>query len=71
MITAAWHMRRSQACFDKADVKYTPFSVDHIGEQPRLVPASLIIPNSETIWRWEILIKEMVGSVAYKLRGYT
>ncbi len=71
LITAAWHMRRSQACFDKADVKYTPFSVDHIGEQPRLVPASLIIPNSETIWRWEVLIKEMVGSVAYKLRGYT
>ena len=70
LITGAWHMRRSQGCFDKADVKYIPFSVDFIGEETRFAPASLIIPNSETIWRWEILIKEMVGMIAYKLRGY-
>ncbi len=70
LITAAWHMRRSQGCFDKADIQYTPFSVDHIGEQPRFVPASLVIPNSETVWRWEIFVKEMVGMVAYKVRGY-
>jgi len=70
LITAAWHMRRSQGCFDRMDIKYTPFSVDHIGEQPRFVPASLIIPNSETVWRWEIFVKEVVGMVAYKIRGY-
>ena len=70
LITAAWHMRRSKACFDKAGVKYTAFSVDFIGEKNRLAPASIIIPNSETIWRWEIFIKEMVGMVAYKMRGY-
>ena len=71
LITSAWHMRRSMGCFDKEGIEYTPFSVDHIGEMNRFVPASLIIPNSETIYRWELLIKEMVGSVAYKLRGYT
>ena len=70
LITGAWHMRRSMKCFDKAGVKYTPFSVDFIGEKTRFVPASLIIPNSETIWRWEILIKEIVGTFAYKLKGY-
>ena len=71
LITSAWHMRRSMGCFTKEGIEYTPFSVDHIGEQNRLVPASLFIPNSETIYRWELLIKEVVGSIAYKLRGYS
>ena len=70
LITAAWHMRRSIGCFDRVDLKYTPFSVDFMGEENRYVPASLIIPNSQTIWRWEILIKEMIGYVAYRARGY-
>lgn len=71
LITSAWHMRRSMACFTKEGIQYTPFSVDHIGEVTIFGPGSVIIPNSETIYRWEILIKEMVGSVAYKIRGYT
>lgn len=70
LITAAWHMRRSMGCFDRVNVEYTPFSVDHMGEQARIAPASLIIPNSETLWRWEILTKEMIGLMAYKARGY-
>ena len=70
LITAAWHMRRSMGCFDRVDLEYTPFSVDFMGEENRFVPASLIIPNSETIWRWEILIKEVIGYVAYRARGY-
>jgi len=71
LITSAWHMRRSMGCFTKEGIEYTPFSVDHIGEKNRYVPASLFIPNSQNIYRWELLIKEIVGSVAYKLRGYT
>ena len=70
LITSAWHMRRSMGCFDRVDLKYTPFSVDFIGEENRYVPGSLIIPNSETIWRWEILMKEMIGYMAYRARGY-
>lgn len=70
LITSAWHMRRSMGCFDRVDLEYTPYSVDFMGEQTRFVPASLIIPNSETIWRWEILIKEMIGYIAYSVRGY-
>ena len=70
LITSAWHMRRSEGCFTKEGISYTPFSVDHIGEVNRFVPASMFIPNSENIYRWELLIKEIVGSVAYKLRGY-
>ncbi|MEM6965060.1 MAG: YdcF family protein [Bacteroidota bacterium] len=70
LITSAWHMRRSMGCFDRVDLDYTPFSVDFISEENRLVPAALIIPNSETIKRWEMLIKEMVGMIAYKGQGY-
>jgi len=70
LITSAWHMRRSKGCFDKVGIQYTPFSVDFIGEKSRLAPASIIIPNSETLWRWELIVKEIVGTVAYKVRGY-
>lgn len=70
LITAAWHMRRSMGCFDRVDLEYTPFSVDFMGEENRYVPASLFIPNSVMIWRWEILIKEMIGYMAYRARGY-
>lgn len=70
LITSAWHMRRSIGCFDRVDLKYTPFSVDFAGEENRFVPSSLLIPNSETIWRWEILMKEMIGYMAYRARGY-
>jgi len=63
-------MRRSMGCFDQVNLEYTPFSVDFMGEENRYVPASLIIPNSETIWRWEIIIKEMVGYIAYSAKGY-
>lgn len=70
LITSAWHMRRSIGCFDQVNLKYTPFSVDFMGEENRYVPASLIIPKSVTIWRWEILTKEMIGYLAYRARGY-
>ncbi|MGK0365939.1 MAG: uncharacterized SAM-binding protein YcdF (DUF218 family) [Saprospiraceae bacterium] len=70
LITAAWHMRRSIGCFDRFDLEYTPFSVDFMGEENQYIPASLIIPNSITIWRWELLIKEMIGYMVYRARGY-
>ncbi len=70
LITSAWHMRRSKAVFDKAGLKYTPFSVDHIGETVRWHPQSTLIPDRRGFYRWEVVIKEIVGYIFYKLKGY-
>lgn len=70
LITSAWHMRRAKACFDKAEVSFTPYSTDFMSEVSRWHPESTIVPSSEGFYRWERLIKEWVGYVVYWMRGY-
>ena len=70
LVTSAWHMRRSIGLFKKVNVDFTPFSVDHIGEKTRFVPMSMIVPDRLGFYRWEILIKEIVGYTVYWLKGY-
>ena len=70
LITSAFHMRRSKACFDKAGVSYTPFSVDFIGEKDHWRPSNILIPDRKGFANWELLIKEWVGYIAYWVVGY-
>ncbi len=70
LITSAFHMRRSKACFDKAGISYTPYSVDFIGEKDRWHPENTILPDRGGFYYWEKLFKEWVGYVAYWVVGY-
>lgn len=70
LITSAWHMPRSMGCFEKAGVEFTPYSVDFISEAERWAPNYVIIPDRNGFYFWEVLIKEWVGCLAYKLKGY-
>ena len=70
LITSAFHMRRSRACYKKEKVTFTAFSTDVIAERTRFTPNTIIFPNRDGFWRWEMLIKEWVGCVMYWLRGY-
>ncbi len=70
LITSAFHMRRSIACFKKAGVQFKPYSVDFIGERIQIHPESMIIPDKHGFYNWELLIKEWIGYVVYKLKGY-
>lgn len=70
LITSAYHMRRSQACFNKAGISFTPYSVDFIGEKSRWHPEHSILPDRNGFYFWEIMIKEWVGYVAYWVKGY-
>lgn len=70
LITSAFHMRRSKACFRKENLEFTPFSTDIISEEIRFIPSALIFPNSSGFNRWELLIKEWVGYVVYWFIGY-
>lgn len=70
LITSAFHMRRSLACYRKAGVELEPFSTDFYAHPRRYSVDVLFIPKYEAIGLWQKLIKEWVGLLAYKLAGH-
>lgn len=70
LITSAWHMPRSKGCFAKAGLECTPFPVDFLSERNRWSPDFLLFPDKLCLYRWELIIKEWFGFIAYKIRGY-
>ncbi len=70
LITSAFHMRRSLACFRKANMEMDTFSTDFYTHRRVFTPDVLFIPKVEAIFIWQRLFKEWVGFVAYKVAGY-
>lgn len=70
LITSAFHMRRSLACYRKAGVAIEPFTTDFYAQPRTYTPDVLIVPRYEAIGLWQKLIKEWVGLLAYKLAGH-
>jgi uncharacterized SAM-binding protein YcdF (DUF218 family) len=70
LITSAYHMRRSIACFEKVGVAVDPFTGDFQAHPRSFSPDVLLIPRSESFGAWQKLVKEWIGMVAYKAAGY-
>jgi len=70
LITSAFHMRRTKACFKKTGINCDTYCVDYIGERIRFAPESILFPDRQGFLHWEILIKEWFGCIAYWLRDY-
>ncbi len=70
LITSAFHMRRSAACFKKAGLSPDVFSTDFYSHPRYFTPDVLLIPNTEALVIWHKLMKEWTGMVAYKVAGY-
>ncbi len=70
LITSAFHMRRSLACFRKAGWPLDYFSTDFYGHQGTYYPDAFLIPKLNALVIWQKLVKEWVGLVAYRLAGY-
>lgn len=71
LITSAFHMRRSMACFAKYDLKPQPFSVN-AGSHPEnpIEIEKLLIPAAWSFIKWQMMIHEIIGYVSYKVSGY-
>lgn len=69
LITSASHMRRSMACFNKAGIKADPYCTNKITGARVFYPDHLFLPNAFALVKWDALIHEWVGCVAYKLAG--
>ncbi|MEM9833918.1 MAG: YdcF family protein [Bacteroidota bacterium] len=70
LITSAYHMRRAKACFEKVGVPIDIFPVSMRSQEIQFTPDWLIIPNSGAIGNFEVVIREIVGTVAYWVVGY-
>jgi uncharacterized SAM-binding protein YcdF (DUF218 family) len=70
LITSAFHMKRSKACFDRVGIPTVTFPVDYYASDPQLTFKSLIQPSPDALKNWHILVKEWVGLAAYKAAGY-
>lgn len=70
LITSAFHMRRSLACYRKAGVYPDSFTTDFYSHSREFYPDSLIVPQLHALTIWHKLAREWVGFLAYKLAGY-
>lgn len=71
VITSAFHQRRSMGCFRKAGVDADAFSCDfHTDRSGEFNVASLLLPSTAAIQKWEIMLKEWAGIAAYRAAGY-
>ncbi|MFN5168120.1 MAG: YdcF family protein [Cyclobacteriaceae bacterium] len=70
LITSAFHMPRSQACFEKAGWPMDTFATHFYSSKRKFNPDVLILPSLEAIHIWSTLIREWVGMIAYRIAGY-
>jgi uncharacterized SAM-binding protein YcdF (DUF218 family) len=70
LITSAFHMRRSAACFAKVGWPVDTFSTDFFSHQRKFTLDVLFVPKIDGLGMWNALIKEWVGCAAYWVAGY-
>ena len=68
IITSNYHMRRSVACFNKMNIKTDPYvkktTKNHFDLE------QIIIPQSNILFNWKVLLHEIIGYYTYMLVGY-
>ncbi len=70
LITSGYHMRRSQACFDKIGLQTTSYSTDRMSGPLRSQPDYLFLPNTQTLYNWNAIIHEWIGFISYFVLDY-
>ncbi len=70
LITSAFHMRRSQACYRKVGLMVDNFTTDFYAHPRTYSFDSFLFPKMEALIIWHKLVREWVGYIAYRLAGY-
>jgi len=70
LITSAFHMRRAHACFTKSGVKTDLFPADFYGGDYPALFEDIVIPDPDAASGFELLWREWVGFIIYKIMGY-
>jgi uncharacterized SAM-binding protein YcdF (DUF218 family) len=70
LVTSAFHMPRAIRCFQKQGIKALPFAADFYSEDRFFDIGRMFLPSAAAIDRWNILFKEWVGLIVYRMAGY-
>lgn len=70
LITSAFHMRRSIACFDKEGIEVVPYPTSFYTKESDFFILDAIFPKAEAAFQWHFVIREWVGYAVYRLVGY-
>jgi uncharacterized SAM-binding protein YcdF (DUF218 family) len=70
LVTSAFHMRRSEGCFEKEGVTFDSYPTDFYSSEPIFTPDYTFIPSAVAFEGWHHLIHEIAGFVVYKILGY-
>ena len=70
LITSAYHMRRSMACFSKQGIQVIPYAVDSKKKDTQLGVLECIIPSERELYKLSVLVRELFGFVIYRIMGY-
>ena len=69
LVTSAFHMHRSLLCFKKAGLEVIPVPVDYRGFAELPGPEAFV-PSSAGLMMSVMTLKEYLGLLAYRLKGY-
>jgi uncharacterized SAM-binding protein YcdF (DUF218 family) len=70
LVTSADHMRRAMATFRKAGVSATAAPADVQARTPVYDGPLDVLPNADALTETTAIVKEMIGLVYYRLRGW-
>ncbi|MEQ9232358.1 MAG: YdcF family protein [Cyclobacteriaceae bacterium] len=68
LVTSAFHMPRAKSCFEKAGLEVSVYPVDYKGRTD--FKWKYMLPSSDGFQNWNIVLKEVVGLIMYRLLGY-
>ena len=68
LITSDYHQRRALACFKKENLNVDPFIIKL--EEKYISWESYIVPQSNVLFKWRILMHEIIGYITYKTSHY-
>lgn len=70
LITSAFHQRRATKVFEKLGYQVDGYGTDILQKQTFAYPTYWIAPQIDTMRDWQKVIREIMGMLAYKLKGY-
>jgi uncharacterized SAM-binding protein YcdF (DUF218 family) len=70
LVTSAIHMPRAVASFVAEGINVSPSPADFIGAGPSVGPLSEFLPDAHALAESTDVVKELVGNLYYRLRGW-
>ncbi len=71
IVTSAFHMHRALACFKKAGFEnLTPYGTDFRSIRHQNTIINTFMPTYGGVENWTFLMKEWIGMIVYKIKGY-